>query len=184
MTRNDATAMNHLCHWIASPGAAEINYHGLQPQSRLGPAPEPLPSRASLRMGKLDSCRFLSTPVDSSPHARGPSRTRPRSNPRTASRGRGSGRWPCGAKKYFHGLERPFPGSPNFSVNTSYGVLSSRTPHVIRYKDVLKWLKIHSRTLDYYIQRGYLKRVYGGGERAIGVSRDSYLKFIARRSGR
>ena len=33
-------------------------------------------------------------------------------------------------------------------------------------------------------QRGYLKRVYGGGERAIGVSRDSYLKFIARRSGR
>ena len=44
--------------------------------------------------------------------------------------------------------------------------------------------KIHRRTLDYYIQRGYLKRVYGGGERAIGVSRDSYLKFIARRSGR
>ena len=33
--------------------------------------------------------------------------------------------------------------------------------HVIRYKDVLKWLKIHSRTLDYYIQRGYLKRVGG-----------------------
>ena len=25
--------------------------------------------------------------------------------------------------------------------------------HVIRYKDVLKWLKIHRRTLDYYIQR-------------------------------
>ena len=36
--------------------------------------------------------------------------------------------------------------------------------HVIRYKDVLKWLKIHRRTLDDYIQRGYLKRVYGGGE--------------------
>ena len=35
------------------------------PQSRLGPAPEPLPSCASLRTGKLDSCRFLSTPVDS-----------------------------------------------------------------------------------------------------------------------
>ena len=31
MTRNDATAMNHLCQWIAGPGAAEINYHGLQP---------------------------------------------------------------------------------------------------------------------------------------------------------
>ena len=39
MTRNDATAMNHLCQWIASPGAAEINDRGLQPQSRLGPAP-------------------------------------------------------------------------------------------------------------------------------------------------
>ena len=48
----------------------------------------------------------------------------------------------------------------------------------------MELLKIHRRTLDYYIQRGYLKRVYGGGERAIGVSRDSYLKFIARRSGR
>ena len=29
---------------------------------------------------------------------------------------------------------------------------------------MLKWLKIHRRTLDDYIQRGYLKRVYGGGE--------------------
>ena len=64
------------------------------------------------------------------------------------------------------------------------GRLDEDLTHVIRYKDVLKWLKIHRRTLDYYIQRGYLKRVYGGGERAIGVSRDSYLKFIARRSGR
>ena len=35
--------------------------------------------------------------------------------------------------------------------------------HVIRYKDVLKWLKIHRRTLAYFIQRGFLKRVYGGG---------------------
>ena len=49
-----------------------------RPRSRLGPAPEPLPSRASLRTGKLDSCRFLSTPVDSSPHARGPAQTRAR----------------------------------------------------------------------------------------------------------
>ena len=54
--------------------------HAGPPQSRLAPAPEPLPSCASLRTGKLDSCRFLSTPVDSSPHARGPSRTRPRSH--------------------------------------------------------------------------------------------------------
>ena len=74
MTRNDATAMNHLCQWIAGPGAAEINYHGLQPQSRLGPAPEPLPSRASLRTGKLDSCRLLSIRplTHASPHAAAP----------------------------------------------------------------------------------------------------------------
>ena len=44
---------------------------------------------------------------------------------------------------------------------------------VMKRKEVME---IHRRTLDYYIQRGYLKRVYGGGERAIGVSRDSYLK--------
>lgn len=31
MTRNDATAMNRLCQWIAGSGAAKINYHGLQP---------------------------------------------------------------------------------------------------------------------------------------------------------
>ena len=80
MTRNDATAMNHLCQWIAGPGAAEINYHGLQPQSRLGPAPEPLPSRASLRTGKLDSCRLLSIRplTHASPLARGPAQTRAR----------------------------------------------------------------------------------------------------------
>ena len=99
-----------------------------------------------LRTGKLDSCRFLSTPVDSSPLARGPAQTRARPREGAAAVG-----VPAAQKKYFHGLERPFPGSPNFSVNTSYGVLSSRTPHVIRYKDVLKWLKIHRRTLDYYI---------------------------------
>ena len=66
--------------------------------------------------------------------------------------------------------------------------------HVIRYKDVLKWLKIHRRTLDYYIQRGYLKRVYGGGEtrhrrfagqlpqvhrKAVGKMRGGALRFAS-----
>ena len=41
--------------------------------------------------------------------------------------------------------------------------------HVIRYKDVLKWLKIHRRTLDYYIQRGYLKRVSIGSRQKLTV---------------
>ena len=31
MTRLDATAMNRLCQWIAGEGAAEINYHGMEP---------------------------------------------------------------------------------------------------------------------------------------------------------
>ena len=33
MTRFDATAMNRLAQWIAGNGAAEINYHGLAPDS-------------------------------------------------------------------------------------------------------------------------------------------------------
>lgn len=31
MTRAVATAMNRLCQWLAGEGAAEVNYHGLQP---------------------------------------------------------------------------------------------------------------------------------------------------------
>lgn len=32
MTRNDATAMNRLCQWLAGSGAAACNYHGMRPQ--------------------------------------------------------------------------------------------------------------------------------------------------------
>ena len=31
MTRDDATAMNRLCQWLAGDGAATINYHGVTP---------------------------------------------------------------------------------------------------------------------------------------------------------
>lgn len=31
MTRDDATAMNRLCQWLAGDGAATINYHGITP---------------------------------------------------------------------------------------------------------------------------------------------------------
>lgn len=52
-------------------------------------------------------------------------------------------------------------------------------PHVLRCKDALKILKIHRRTLDYYIKRGYIQRVYGSGRvRALGVSRESVLAFM------
>ena len=78
------------------------------------------------------------------------------------------------------------PNDLERAINIMRGVKddNQNLVHVIRRKDAARMLGVHRRTLDYYIQRGYLKRVYGGGERAIGVSRDSYLKFIARRSGR
>jgi len=53
--------------------------------------------------------------------------------------------------------------------------------HVIRRKDAMRLLGVHRRTLDYYIKMGYLDRVYGGGQRAIGISRESYLRFTAHR---
>ena len=56
--------------------------------------------------------------------------------------------------------------------------------HVLRRKEVMKLLHIHRRTLDYYIDKGYLTRVYGAGQRALGVSRSSYLRFIERRTRR
>jgi len=53
--------------------------------------------------------------------------------------------------------------------------------HVIKYKDVLSLLHCHRRTLEYYIAKGYLTRVYGGGTRAIGVSRESFIRFTTKR---
>jgi hypothetical protein len=51
--------------------------------------------------------------------------------------------------------------------------------HVVRRKDALKILKVHRRTLDYYISCGYLQRVFGGGRRrALGISRDSLMAFM------
>lgn len=62
------------------------------------------------------------------------------------------------------------------------GDATEELQHVIRRKDVLKLLGVHRRTLDYYVEQGYLKRVYGIGKRALGISRDSFLKFTAQRA--
>ena len=43
-------------------------------------------------------------------------------------------------------------------------------------------LKVKRRTLRHYIYRGYLDRVYGGGCRAIGVTRESLLRFMTHRT--
>ena len=53
--------------------------------------------------------------------------------------------------------------------------------HVLRYKEVMDLLHVHGRTLEYYIDKGYLDRVYGRGERALGISRDSYIRFTTER---
>ena len=54
--------------------------------------------------------------------------------------------------------------------------------HVMKRKDVMKHLKIHRRTFDYYLKMGYLKRMYGGGrKKALGVSRERFLQFMAQR---
>ena len=53
--------------------------------------------------------------------------------------------------------------------------------HVLRRKEVEELLHVHRRTIDYYLDNGYLQRVYGGGKRAVGISRESVLKFLQRR---
>ena len=41
--------------------------------------------------------------------------------------------------------------------------------------------EITRRTLDNYLERGLLDRVYAGGKKAIGVSRESFIRFTTRR---
>lgn len=53
---------------------------------------------------------------------------------------------------------------------------------ILKFKEVTKLMNIHRRTLEYYISQGYLDRVYGRGKRALGISRDSYLRFTTRRA--
>jgi len=52
---------------------------------------------------------------------------------------------------------------------------------VLRRKEVEQILHVHRRTIDYYLDKGYLVRIYGGGQRAVGISRDSVNNFLRRR---
>ena len=54
--------------------------------------------------------------------------------------------------------------------------------HNVRFDDARDILKVSRRTLRHYLDSGYLDRVYGGGRRAIGVSRESLLRFTNRRT--
>lgn len=53
--------------------------------------------------------------------------------------------------------------------------------HSVKYSDAIEILQVSRRTLSYYLDHGYLDRVYGCGCRAIGVSRESLLRFVNRR---
>ena len=53
--------------------------------------------------------------------------------------------------------------------------------HIIRFDDAMDLLKVSRRTLTYYLDKGHLDRVYGCGHRALGVSRESLLRFTSRR---
>ena len=71
------------------------------------------------------------------------------------------------------------PEMLNQAIDILRGEMAGRNDlvHVMKRKDVMKHLGIHRRTLDYYLEKGYLQRVYGGGKKAIGVSRESFLEF-------
>ena len=53
--------------------------------------------------------------------------------------------------------------------------------HTVKFRDAAELLKVCPRTLIYYLDNGYLDRVYGCGQRALGVSRESLLRFMTRR---
>ena len=72
------------------------------------------------------------------------------------------------------------PEMLNQAIDILRGEMAGRNDlvHVMKRKDVMKHLGIHRRTLDYYLEKGYLQRVYGGGKKkAIGVSRENFLEF-------
>lgn len=52
--------------------------------------------------------------------------------------------------------------------------------HVIRYDKAAKLLGVHRCTIDYFVRMGYLDRVMGGGKSCIGITSESYQRFIRR----
>lgn len=51
---------------------------------------------------------------------------------------------------------------------------------VMPYREVLARLKVNKYTLRYYVKRGYLTKVLGAGNRAIGVTWESFHRFTRR----
>ena len=55
---------------------------------------------------------------------------------------------------------------------------------VMPYREVLDRLKVNKYTLRYYVKRGYLTKVLGSGNRAIGVTLESFNRFTTRTTER
>ena len=53
--------------------------------------------------------------------------------------------------------------------------------HVLRFREVEELLHVKPRTINYYVNQGYLDRVYGGGKRAVGITRESFERFCRQR---
>lgn len=49
--------------------------------------------------------------------------------------------------------------------------------NVMPYREVLARLKVNKYTLRNYVKRGYLTKVLGSGNRAIGVTWESFHRF-------
>ena len=56
--------------------------------------------------------------------------------------------------------------------------------YILHMDDVMKLLGIARCTLYKYFKQGLLKRIYGEGDQALGVSQSSYIAFTNRRPER
>lgn len=75
------------------------------------------------------------------------------------------------------------PEDAERAIRLLNGVKDGGVPEIeiIKRRDVMELLHITRRTLDNYLERGLMDRVYAGGKKAIGVSRESFIRFTTRR---
>lgn len=57
-------------------------------------------------------------------------------------------------------------------------------PRIIRYKEACKILGVSYGHLQYFIERGYLTKVYGAGRLAVGLTQESVMRFTTLRTQR
>lgn len=68
-------------------------------------------------------------------------------------------------------------------IDKAVGVLNGKVPeddaplHAIKPSDVARHLSVSLRTVNRFVERGLLDRVYDGHTYALGISRDSYFRL-------